>query len=90
MNEEISIFFEDRFVDKRGTFYTCRLGFSDTISDETVRIQEQNFKSLIGKEITVNGIKSKVLDARVESFCNLVNRSYKATILTDEEFKFNE
>jgi hypothetical protein len=78
---------DERHVTKNGTCYREFLGDSDTIAKAVIDENSEKAKSLKGQSVSINGKVSKVLDARVGSYCNLVNRRLYLEILTDEEFQ---
>ena len=78
--------FTDRYVTKKGTVYSNFIGDSDNTKKETLKEKEQEVKNLIGQQVSINGKESKVLDVIVEGRCNLINRRYYISVLTDEEY----
>ena len=77
---------KDRFVTKIGTVYCSFLGCSDTADQNLLTLKNEEIKALKGQRIKINGVESNVLESRVSSRCNLINRNYYIEILTDEEF----
>ena len=78
---------DERYVTKRGTCYRSFIGDSDTTKKEVIEEQVKTAESLKGQTVDINGKVSKVIDARVGKYCNLVNHRYYLEILTDEEFQ---
>ncbi len=78
---------DERCVTKQGTCYRSFIGDSETTKKEVIEEQAKIAKAIKGQTVAINGKVSKVLDARIGKYCNLVNHRYYLEILTDEEYE---
>jgi len=67
-----------------GTVYRQFIGDSETIPKSDIDRIHEELVALKGNKVEINGKVSTVTDARVGSYCNLVNRRYYKEVLTDE------
>jgi len=82
----MELLLEERHEGKdSGVCYRTFIGDSDTTSKEVIQANEVRADLVKGKTLLINGRTCKVIDARVGSYCNLINRRLYFEVLVNEE-----